>query len=146
MATVQDASSEDRVGVEWTHHSWAQAIRRGDVAALTSLVTEDAEFWSNGAEPITGRLQVAEAFQKFFAKYDWEQEFEIQEQIFAGGYAFVRGMETNRLKLRGGGETIVRQQRAFSILRRESDGVWRYARGMTNAPPGGAIGTSDAHG
>ena len=137
MATVQDASSEDRVGVEWTHNSWMQAIRRKDVSALTSLITEDCEFWGNGAEPITGRLQVSEAFQKFFAKYDWEQDFEIQEQIFAGPWAFVRGMEVNRLKPRAGGEMILHSQRAFSILRREADGVWRYARGMTNALPAG---------
>jgi uncharacterized protein (TIGR02246 family) len=136
MATVRDASSEDRVGVEWTHHSWAQAIRRGDTGALTSLITEDAEFWGNGAEPIVGRLQVAEACQKIFAQYTWEQEFEIQEQIFAGEYAFVRGVEVNRLKPRAGGETIQRNQRAFSILRRDTDGVWRYARGMNNALPG----------
>lgn len=137
MATVRDASSEDRVGVEWTHHSWAQAIRRKDIPALTSLITEDAEFWANGAEPITGRLQIAEAFHKFFAKYDWEQDFEIQEQIFAGQWAFVRGMEVNRLKPRAGGETILHSQRAFTILRREADGVWRYARGMTNSLPAG---------
>jgi uncharacterized protein (TIGR02246 family) len=135
MATVRDASSEDRVGVEWTHHSWAQAIRRGDVATLISLVTEDAEFWPSGGEPLTGRLQIAEAVQKQIAKYSWEQEFEIQEQIFAGDWVFVRGVETNRLKPRAGGDSQVHRQRVFSVLRREADGVWRYARGISNPPP-----------
>lgn len=31
-------------------------------------------------------------------------------------------------------ETIVRQ-RAFSVLQKEADGVWRFYRGMTNLPP-----------
>jgi len=55
-----------------------------------------------------------------------------------GDLAFVRGVETNRLRARDGDASIERTQRAFSVLRRGADGRWRFARGMTRfrpAPP-----------
>jgi ketosteroid isomerase-like protein len=46
-------------------------------------------------------------------------------------------MEVNRATPRAGGEGIVRRQRAFMVLRRDEDGQWRFARGMTHLPPEG---------
>ena len=103
----------------------------GGTERVVSLLTEDAEFWTHGAPAMKGREAAAAMFQAFFAAYTYEQSFETLERIVAGGWAFVRGTEHNRVTPRGG-ETVEIRQRAFMVLRREPDGRWRYARGMTN--------------
>ena len=110
---------------------WKEAGKRADVAALVSLITEDAEFWTHGAPAVKGRQAVAAMMEGFFAGFHFEQSFETLERIVLDGWAFVRGFELNRVTPKGG-ETVEIRQRAFMVLRREEDGSWRFARGMTN--------------
>jgi uncharacterized protein (TIGR02246 family) len=121
--------------IEKLFRDWAEAGRRGDAQALAQMVTEDAEFWSQGAAPLRGREAVVPRMAAFFESYEMDQGFERQELILAGDLAFVRGMEINRVKPRDGTPAMEIRQRAFSILFRGPDGVWRFARGMTNRPP-----------
>jgi uncharacterized protein (TIGR02246 family) len=116
--------------------AWADALRRSDAPAVASLVTDDAEFWSQGAAPLSGREAVEATMAAFLERFALDQQFEVQELVVSGDLAFVRGLERNRLVPRDGSESREVLQRAFSVLRRESDGVWRFARGMTNQPPG----------
>jgi hypothetical protein len=46
-----------------------------------------------------------------------------------------RGEEMNVLTPKQGGALIEHPQRAFTILLRDTDGPWRFARGMTNHRP-----------
>ncbi|HEY2295769.1 MAG TPA: SgcJ/EcaC family oxidoreductase [Thermoanaerobaculia bacterium] len=110
---------------------WREAGKRGDVAAVVSLITEDAEFWTHGAPAVKGRQAVAAMMEGFFAGFHFEQSFETLERIVVDGWAFVRGFELNRVTPKGG-ETVEIRQRAFMVLRREEDSQWRFARGMTN--------------
>jgi len=132
--TNDTVSSADRDAIERTLATWAEAIRSGDAKALVSLIAEDAEFWTHGVAPM-GRDAATAAFGPLFANYELEQDFDCLELVVAGEWAFMRGTETNRLKPKAGGDPIVRVQRAFSVLRRDPDGTWRFARGMTNLPP-----------
>ena len=121
--------------IEETFAGWREAVGAGDLNAVVALVTEDAEFWSPEQPPLVGRDAVRGAFAAALERWSWDQEFECRELIVAGRHAVVRGVEVNRLEPRGGGEPRIQRQRAFSILREGEDGVWRFARGMTNAPP-----------
>ena len=110
---------------------WMEAGERADIAAVLALITEDAEFWTHGAPAVKGRQAVAAMMEGFFAGFHFEQSFETLERIVLDGWAFVRGIEHNRVTPKGG-ETVEIRQRAFMVLRREEDGLWRFARGMTN--------------
>jgi uncharacterized protein (TIGR02246 family) len=122
-------------GIDKTLDEWFRAMKRGDSAALVSLVTKDAEFWTQGAPPIKGRTALKEAFDKFLTQFSAEQRFVEVERQVSGKWAFIRGLEINILKPKAGGEPTEYRQRAFSILRLEPDGRWRFARGMTNQGP-----------
>jgi uncharacterized protein (TIGR02246 family) len=113
---------------------WSEAVHRGDAQALADLITEDAEFWSHGAAPLKGREETIARMATFFQGHDLHQVFERTEIVVSGDLAFVRGTEINRVVPRDGEPMEVRQ-RAFSVLFRGPDGVWRFARGMTNRPP-----------
>ena len=108
---------------------WAAAMSRGDADALASMVTEDAEFWSHDRPPLIGRDAVAAAFREVFATYKVEQRWERVERIATPDLIVERGIEVNTV----GGTTY--RARAFTVLRRGSDGRWRFARGITTVLP-----------
>jgi ketosteroid isomerase-like protein len=62
-------------------------------------------------------------------------EFEPIEAVVAGDWAFDRGIESMTVTPIAGGPAQTMVQRALLILRRGTDGRWRYARGMTNGLP-----------
>ena len=135
MLAEPERLQADRDAIQEVMADWAVAVKGADVEAIASLVTEDAEFWTHGAAPLVGRRALITAFEPFLKKFEFHQKFDCKELIVAGNWAFMRGMEVNQLTPRDGGETVVRRQRAFSVLRREANGKWLFARGMTNLPP-----------
>lgn len=130
-----DREATADVAIEKLFHEWAEAGRRGDAHAMARLITEDAEFWSHGAAPLKGRDEVVSRMTTFFDGYEIDQGFERQEIVISGDLAFVRGMEINRVTPRDGAPAMEIRQRAISILFREPDGTWKFARGMTNKAP-----------
>ena len=114
---------------------WSAAIASKDIDTLVGLVTDDAEFWSNGAAPLTGRSAVRATFEAFFSRFDFTQDFEFVELVVFADAAFARGIEHNHLHPLAGGDDVEHTQRAFMLIRGEPDGEWRFARGMTNVPP-----------
>lgn len=111
---------------------WRQAVLDGSTEAVVNLVTADAVFWTHGAEPLVGKKALADAFAPFFENFIFMQDYECHELIVRGDRAFMRGLERNKRIPRAGGDAVLVQQRAFSVLRRSADGQWRFARGMTN--------------
>jgi ketosteroid isomerase-like protein len=68
-------------------------------------------------------------------RYHITQSFEPAESVIAGDWAFERGIERMTITPVAGGPTQTMTQRALLILRRDADGQWQYARGMTNGLP-----------
>ena len=134
--SIVNPREQDLAPIARTFERWRESLRAGDLDRLVDLVTEDVEFWSHAQPPLRGRESVREAFAPIFVEWTLDQAFECHELIVAGDLAFARGMEVNRLDPRGDGDAVTQRQRAFSVLRKGPDGVWRFARGMTNAPPG----------
>lgn len=135
--TRRDAPSA-HPDVEALLAAWREAIAAGAVGRMALLVTPDAEFWSPGQAPVRGREALKAAFEPFFERYEMNQEFDCHELIVNEPWAFMRGIEANRLADRTTGDVTLVQQRAFSVIRRGADGAWRFHRGMTNQPPGEA--------
>jgi ketosteroid isomerase-like protein len=99
------------------------------------LVTDDAEFWSNGAVPLVGREPLRAAFAGVFERFHFTQQFYCTELVIRDDLAFMRGTERNTLRPLDGSAPVAQEQRAFSLMRRGPDGTWRFWRGMTNIPP-----------
>ena len=132
---IPEQHTEEKVAeIYQLFKAWRSAIEVGDAKKIASLVTEDAEFWSNGAPPLKGRRALETAFKPFLAKYIFSQKYDCYELILRGDIAFIRGLERNTKVPREGGTAIFTRQRAFSIIRQSKDGKWLFARGMTNLP------------
>jgi ketosteroid isomerase-like protein len=121
-------------GIDDLYAAWSEAFRRQDIDAVVELMTPDYALWAPGAaeldaEGLRPRLKAA------FAAYEITSTFECMERLIAGDQAVDRGWDVQRLRPRTGGEEIVNRQRVMLVLRRGSDGAWRFARGITQAGP-----------
>jgi uncharacterized protein (TIGR02246 family) len=112
---------------------WTAAVRAKDSAVLASLVTEDCIFLAPNAPPMRGRLTVQQLYQNLFARYELIQLFRFEETQLIGEWAFAWGTDDITMTPIAGGESVHFVGHGMSILRREPDGAWRFARGINNA-------------
>jgi uncharacterized protein (TIGR02246 family) len=133
---VSTSGSEDaHREIDAVRDAWVAAVRAGNPAALADLVTTDYEVWAHGAPPMRGPSIVVAAMGAALARFTIDQSYEPIETVISGNWAFQRGIERIRATPRDGGAPQEAEQRALLILRRDDDGRWRYARGMTNGLP-----------
>jgi len=130
-ASVTTASEED--AVRRALAAFLDAVNRADYAAVIEMITDDAVFWTADAPATRGKAALEAAYDGL-AAYTVHQDFEIEELQVCGDWAFVRGYESFTLDPRDGkGQRLeIKRRRAISILRRQPDGSWKTARGMTN--------------
>jgi uncharacterized protein (TIGR02246 family) len=135
-AAMSEAREEE--SVRRALAAFTEAVNRADYEAVLEMVTDDAVFWTANYPALSGKAAIRAAYAGL-AAYRVHQEFEIEELQVCGDWAFVRGYEDSTLDPKDGkGERLeIRRRRAISILRRQADGTWKTARGMTNsdAPP-----------
>jgi ketosteroid isomerase-like protein len=133
MTTTLD---RDLAAIAAVRSAWVQAVGDANADALRDFLADDYEVWAHGAPPIRGPQGAAAAMRDALTRFEIAQSFEPVETVVCGDWAFERGIETMILTPREGGEPRELAQRALLILRRGPDGMWRYARGMTNGLPG----------
>jgi uncharacterized protein (TIGR02246 family) len=127
--------SADRDSVAKVREAWVEAVAARNPDALRALLTDDYEVWAHGAPALSGVEAAVAAMRGAIQRYRIDQSFEPIETVIAGEWAFERGIERMTITPVDGGPTQTMAQRALLILRRGSDGRWRFARGMTNGLP-----------
>jgi ketosteroid isomerase-like protein len=130
MPSIQESDPQ----IDALYMAWGDGFRRQDVEAILALLTSDYVLWAAGAEPIRAdamRPRLAAAF----AMYEILPVFDCEERLVSGDLAFDRGWDVQKLRPRSGGELQSHRQRVFLVLRRRSDGVWQFARGMSQPGP-----------
>ncbi|HEX4959648.1 MAG TPA: SgcJ/EcaC family oxidoreductase [Thermoanaerobaculia bacterium] len=130
MATPNDADA----AIDALYEAWSDAFRRQDVEAIFGLLTPDYVLWAPGAPPM-GRDELRPRMAAALATYELVPAFEREERIVSGDLAFERGWDVQQVRPRAGGEEKSQRQRVFLVLRRGEDGLWRFARGMSQPGP-----------
>ena len=125
----------DQSTPEGLRAAWVSAVAAGDANALLPLLDDEYEVWAHAAPEIHGPAAAVDAMRGALAQFHVAQSFEPIETVTAGDWAFERGIERMTVTPLAGGPERTMTQRALLILRRGSDGRWRYARGMTNGLP-----------
>jgi uncharacterized protein (TIGR02246 family) len=114
---------------------WTTAVKAQDIDRLLSLVTDDVVFLPPGGAPIRGKQAVGDLYRLLFAQFDVEQSASAEEIEVSGDWAFSWGAEVLTLSPRTGGQPIRMRGRGLTILRRQPDESWRFARGINNSAP-----------
>lgn len=127
---------EDREAISKLTEDWLAAVRAKDVDRLKEMVTDDVVFLPAGVPPIRGKQAVEAMYNSFLPQFsNVEQSVSTEEVQVAGDWAFAWGSETLILSPQGGGPAIQMSGKGMSILRRQPDGSWKFARGINNAAP-----------
>jgi len=115
---------------------WLAAVRAKDIPRLAAMVTDDAVFLPPGFPPIRGRQAVETMYRSIFPQFSSvEQTVAMEEVQVAGDWAFAWGTEQFTLVPRAGGAPIEIEGKGMSILKRQPDGSWKFARGINNTLP-----------
>jgi uncharacterized protein (TIGR02246 family) len=120
----------DDAGIDALYTAWSDAYQRRDVDAILGLLTPDYVLLRPNAPPVPAaalKALIVAAFEKF----DVSIAFEREDRVVSGDMAFEWGWDVQTARPRGGGEARTGRQRVAVLLQRGADGVWRFARGIT---------------
>jgi uncharacterized protein (TIGR02246 family) len=126
--------NEADASIDALYAAWREAFQRQDLEAIFDLLTPDYVLWAPGAPPMN-RDELRPRLAAALATYDLVPAFECEERLVSGDLAFERGWDIQEIRPRAGGDVRSQRQRVFLILRRGSDGRWRFARGMSQPGP-----------
>ncbi len=130
------SGAENQQAIRKLIEAWLAAVRSKDISKLVSMVTDDAVFLPPGLPAVRGKPAVEAMFGRFFPQFrNVEQTAVTEEIVVAGNWAFLWGTETFILVPQGGAAPIQMQGKGMSILRRQADGSWKFARGINNLMP-----------
>jgi uncharacterized protein (TIGR02246 family) len=132
----QTGNEADRNAILALVERWHRATRAKDVHAILELVADDVVFLPSSLPPIKGKEEVEKMYRTFFPVYcDIKQEDAIEELRVSGDWAFMWGTDELRLMPESGETEIHLKGKGLSILKRQSDGSWRFWRGINNMTP-----------
>lgn len=120
----------DDAGIDALYTAWSDAYARRDVDAILGLLTADYVLLRPNAQPVPAsalRPLMVAAFEKF----DVSIAFEREDRVVSGDLAFEWGWDVQTARPRDGGEARTGRQRVAVLLKRGPDGIWRFARGVT---------------
>jgi ketosteroid isomerase-like protein len=101
-----------------------------------SMLTDDVVLLAPGIPPIHGSAAARALYESLFQRFARiDQTVATQEIIVAGDWAWSWGTESIRLTAAGTG-AIIELEGGMAVMRRTSDGAWKFARAINNDLPG----------
>jgi len=117
---------QDEQAIRDTIAAWIRATAAGDIAELTTLMTDDAVFLTPGQSP----MRRDDFMAQFLAAVEHvriEASSEVQEIEIAGDWAYCWNRLDVKATPRAGGAPQHRAGYTLTIFRRDG-GAWRLAR------------------
>src|SRR5262245_5950314 len=124
--------TRDEAAIRKMFQDWEDAVRHKDITFLLNFITEDAVFMPPGQPLIRGKSQVEALYKMSFEKFTMDQNFQIEEIQICGDWAYVWGIDSAVLTPLDGGPVVHGRGMGISILRRQTDGSWKFSRGINN--------------
>ena len=136
----------DIAAIEDLVNEYGATVNAGDLDLWISLWADDGIQMPPNAPAVIGKEQIRANNESMFAEFVLEMVVTNKEVRVAGDLAFARGTYTLSLTPKAGGETTTIDGKYLSIVERQTDGSWKFARDCfnDNAPPeeAGRAGTA----
>jgi ketosteroid isomerase-like protein len=120
----------DKADIEDQLTAWANAVNSGDSEGILRLVSDDFEMIPPDEDPVQGAD--AHAFLQGFFESDLAVKQVTSELIISGDIAVRRYSFELSMRPKGGGESEVLHGQGIHLLRRETDGSWKFIKDMYN--------------
>ena len=113
------------------------AENAGNADALLALFTDDVVIMPANSPAVVGLAAAREFVPGFFQAFAVSEQFQSQEVVITGDWAFDRGTFTETLTSKTDSLTVTTVGKYLWLLRRSDDGAWKYARitWSPDAPP-----------
>jgi len=118
-------------------NQYASSINAGDIDLWISLWADDGIQMPPDNPAVIGKENIKAGLQSSFDLFNWKMTIDGEEVKVAGDWAFARGNYTYTLTPKEEGKTIKCNGKYLSILAKQADGSWKFARDCfnNNAPP-----------
>ena len=136
----RDGSEADRAAIERLHEADKAATLSGSADQFSKLWDKDAVRFSPGRPAEIGAA-VIYADDKRWEKSSGRErsvcyDYEIQDLQFAGHWAFEWGYFSGKISKDGKASIIY--GKGLRVMKKQSDGTWRFARVMSLLDPSGS--------
>jgi uncharacterized protein (TIGR02246 family) len=138
--TEEAPSTEaDVAAIKSVDKKFLAAMNAGDASTMLNLCADDIVIMPPNETAVTGREATGSWTQSFVDNITVDETWSSEEVVVFGDWAFSRGTWAGTNTPKAGGEAIQDNGKYLWILKRQSDGSWKYARFIWNSdnpPPG----------
>ena len=127
----EQLDTAEKQEIETLLFAYRDALNASDVSAVLSLYAEDGVFMPSGAPTALGAEQVKGAYEFVFGNIQLSIEFNIDEIVINGEYAYARTTSKGSTLILATGETVPEENRELFVLQKEK-GSWKIDRYMFN--------------
>jgi uncharacterized protein (TIGR02246 family) len=117
--------TEDEKAIRLVVNTWLEASKRGDIATVLGLMTDDVVFMVPGRQPFGKEAFAAAADEMRDVRIEGTSE--ILELQVLGQWGFIRS-HIDMTAIQPDGARVRRTGYAMTLLRKEPDGSWKLAR------------------
>jgi len=142
QATVLDPDSAAvRQAITTAYAGFADAMKRGDAAALAGNYTSDAVLMVPNTTAWEGRAGITQGFTSFLSQFNVvDPRITTKDVVLAGDYAIERGTYAWTLHPKTGtGPDIVDNGKYLTVWERQADGSWKILRDISNTDKPGMM-------
>jgi len=133
--SAQASSQSDRAGIERLHQQDVQATLSAKADELAKLWDNEAVRLQEGGPAEVGRAAIYSDDKRWEASASRGQprsyNAEVKDLQIVGDWAFEWGYFTASYKEAATGKTVNLRGKQLRVLKRQSDGSWRFARVMS---------------
>jgi uncharacterized protein (TIGR02246 family) len=122
------SNGRDEKAIQALVTRWHRAMGAGDLAAVLSMISEDAVFLTAERPPLRGRAAFAQELMAVTDSSTIQSSAEIEEILVSGDLACCWATLTVTMAPRDRGTASVRRGPVLSIFRKEDGGHWVLVR------------------
>jgi uncharacterized protein (TIGR02246 family) len=122
----------DRQAIAAATAEFEAAENAGSVDQFRSHFADDLVMMGPNKPPVIGGDSVAALMREFHNKFAVQVEYNSQEIVVSGDWAFDRGTESYTLTPKAGGDQIQKSGNYLYVYQRQKDGSWKQSRVIWN--------------
>jgi len=130
-ASTRDPAA-DRLAIAAATAQFQAAENAGSADEFRSYFIDDLVMMGPNKPPVTGGDRVAALMREFHEAFAVQVQYNSQEIVVFGDWAFDRGTERYTLTPKAGGASIQKSGNYLYIYRRQEDGSWKQSRVIWN--------------
>ena len=131
-ASTSDPAA-DRQAIAAATAQFEAAENAGSVDQFRAFFADDLVMMGPNMPPVTGGDSVAALMRVFHDAFAVQVEYDSQEIVVFGDWAFDRGTERYTLTPKAGGAPIRRGGNYLYLYQRQGDGSWKQSRVIWNS-------------